>query len=166
MFTGAVQSSLHRGNRGSQGFGDFAVAAAFLDQGEQCAILGAELIQRMAKGVEFLGIHRAIRLRNILMLRGEGQKDTAKFLAAKMIDASIAGQAEKPGFKLGRSLQAVECANHFDENLLSYVFDGIAAAGDGVDKPGDPPLVADDKVALGRLVADLSPADEFNQGAR
>jgi len=94
VLTRTVEASFHRGDTGGKDFGDLRMAAAFLNQGEQGAILGAELVERVAQGIEFLGINRARGLRDILVLDPERQKDPAEFLATELINAGIAGETE------------------------------------------------------------------------
>lgn len=94
VLAGAMQPSLYRRDAGGENVGDFGMAAAFLNQGEQGAILGAELVERVAQGIEFLGINRARGLRDILVLDPERQKDPAEFLATELINAGIAGETE------------------------------------------------------------------------
>jgi hypothetical protein len=44
VFTRAMKASLHRGHGGIERLSDFRVAAAFLDEGKQGAILGPQLV--------------------------------------------------------------------------------------------------------------------------
>ena len=96
VFPGAVEPGFHGRDAGGKSFGDFRVAAAFLHEGEQRAILRTELGECVAEGIEFLGIDGARRLRNVLMLVAEGHENAAKFLAAELVNAGVAGEAEEP----------------------------------------------------------------------
>jgi len=118
MFTGSMQSSLHRGNCRVQGLRDFPVAAPLLHKGEKGAVLRSKLFQSMFKCIKLLGINGPLGFRHVLVLGGEGKEDAAKLLAAKMVDAGVSGQTEKPGLELRGSLEPVEGANHFYEYLL------------------------------------------------
>lgn len=96
MFTGAVEASFHRGDAGIESFGDFGVAAAFLDQCEQRTILGPKLREGVPESIELLGIDRAGRLGNVFVLFTKREKDAPQFLTAELIDAGIARQPEEP----------------------------------------------------------------------
>ena len=100
------------------------------------------------------------------MLFSERKENTPKLLAPKMIDAGVAREPEEPGLKLGRRLEPVNRPHHLDEDLLGQVLDGIAATGDGIDKPRHPVLVADDELALSGFVSPLSSANEITEGGR
>jgi hypothetical protein len=161
-----VEASFHRGDTGIESFGDLGVAAPLLDEGEQCAILRTKLGERVAQGIELLGIHRARRLGNIFVFLAEGQENAAQFLPPQLVDAGVPRQTEKPGFELRRRLQAIDRANHFDENLLRQIFDVIASTRHGVNKAGNPMLVADNELSLGGFVALLSPPNQVGQRSR
>ncbi len=104
MFARAVEASFHRGDTGIESFGNFRVAATFLHEGEERAILRAELGERVAERIELLGIDRAGRLGDVLVLITKRQENPAQFLAAELIDAGVAREAEQPRFKLCRRL--------------------------------------------------------------
>jgi len=166
VLAGAMQPRLYGGDAGGENFGDFRMAAAFLDQGEQGTILGTELVERVAEGIEFFGINRARGLGNVLVLGPERQKNPAEFLAAELINAGIAGETEQPGFELGRRLETIDGPDHLDEDLLGKIFDIIAASGHGVHETGHPMLVADNELPLGVFIALLSPTDQGSQRGR
>ncbi len=166
MLAGAVEASFHRGDAGFESFGDFGVAAALLDEGEQGPVLGPELGQGMAQRIEFLGVDRAGRFGNVFVLLAERQENAAEFLAPQLVDARVARETEKPRFELRRRLEPVERPDHLDEDLLAEVLDVIAAAGHGEDEPGHPVLVRHDELPLGRLVAPLGAADQFDKIGR
>ena len=142
------------------------MAAAFLHQGEQGAVLRTELIQGMAEGVEFLGVDRARGLRHIFVLGRKRKEDSAQFLAPEVIDAGVAGEPEKPGLELGGCLQPIDGPDHLDENLLGKVLDGVAPARNRIDKSRHPMLIANDEVTLGVFVAALGAADKVDQRGR
>lgn len=166
VLAGAMQPRLYGRDAGGENFGDFRMAAAFLNQGEQGAILGTELVERVAQGIEFLGVNRARGLGNILVLGPERQKYPAEFLAAELINAGIAGETEQPGFELGRRLETIDGSNHLDEDLLGKIFDIVATSGHGVHEAGHPMLVADNELPLGVFIALLGPADQCSQRGR
>ena len=166
VFARAMKASLHCGNAGIEGLGNFGVAAAFLHEGEERAVLRAELGERVAEGIEFLGVDGARRLGDVFVLVAEREKNAAEFLAAKLVDAGIAREAEEPRLKLRRRLQTVERADHLDEDLLGQILDVIAASSHGVNEAGDPVLVGDNELPLGIFVALLSPADKVGQCGR
>jgi hypothetical protein len=161
-----MEASLHRGDAGSEDGGDFRMAAAFLDQSEECPVLRPQLLQSVAEGVKFLGIHRSGRLGHVFVLGGKGEKDPPELLAAEMVDAGVAGEPEKPRLELSGSLKAVQSPNHLDENLLGDVFDRVAPARNGVNKPGHAMLVADNEVVLRPLLPPLCAANEVDQCGR
>ena len=166
VFAGTMKASLHRGDTGLESLGNFRVAAPFLDESQQGAVLRSELRQRMAQRVEFLGIDSSGRLGNIFMLLAEREKNPPQLLAAELVDAGIAGEAEKPRLKLRRRLEAVEGPDHFDEDLLGQILHIIASSGHGVNKAGNTMLVTDNELPLGVFVAFLSPADKVSQCGR
>jgi len=166
VFARAVEASLHGRDAGLEGFGDFGVAAALLDEREERAVLGTELREGVAERVEFLGIHRPGRLGDVFVLVAERQENAAQLLAAELVDAGVAREPEEPRLELRGRLQAVEGADHFDEDLLRQILHVIAAAGHGVNEAGHPVLVADNKLPLGDFVALLSPADKVGQCGR
>jgi hypothetical protein len=166
VFPGAVQTGLHRRNTGGKDFGNLGVAAAFLHQGEQRAILWTKLREGVTQSVEFLRVHCAGRFGNVLVLQAEGQKDPAQLLPAELINAGIARKPEEPRFKLGGSLEAIERTNHFYEHLLGKIFNIIRPAGHGIDKTSHAVLIADDELVLGGVIALLSPPDQISQRSR
>jgi hypothetical protein len=166
VFARPVKASLHCGDAGRKDFGDFGMAAALLDQREQGAILRPELAERMAEGIELLGVNRAGRFRDILMFLSEGQKDPTQLLAPQLIDAGVPREPEQPRLELRRGLQPVERPDHLDEDLLGQVLHVIAAAGHGVNEACDPVLVADNELPLGSFVALLGSANEVSQRGR
>jgi len=166
VFARAVEASFHGSDAGFEGLGDLGVAPPLLDEREEGAVLRAELGEGVAERIELLGVHRTGRFGNVFVLLAEGQEDPAQFLAAELIDASVAREAEEPRFELRRRLQAVEGPDHLDENLLRQILHVIAASGHGVDEAGDPVLVGDNELPLGGFVALLSPADKVGQRGR
>src|SRR4051812_23357179 len=64
MFARTVKASFHRGDTGGKDFGNLGVAAAFLHERQQRAILGAQLRERVTQCIEFLGINGPSRLGN------------------------------------------------------------------------------------------------------
>jgi len=98
------------------------MAATLLDEGKERPVLGPKLRQRVPECIEFLGIHGAFRLGHIFMLRGEGQEDPAQLLAAEVVDAGVARQAEEPGLELLGGLKPVQGADHFNKYLLGNIF--------------------------------------------
>jgi hypothetical protein len=166
VFTCAVEASFHRGNTGIESLGNLGVAAAFLDERKEGAILRPQLRQSVTQGIEFLGIHRPRRFGNVFVLLPEGQKNSAQLLPPQLIDAGVPRQTKQPRFKLRRRLQAIDGANHFDEHLLRQVLDVITSAGHGVNETGNPMLVADNELPLGDLVALLGPPNKIGQRIR
>ena len=162
MLPRAVQASLHRGHAGGEDRGDLGMAAPFLHEGEQRAILRPQVLEGVPQRVEFLGVDRSRRLGDILVLRGEGQEDPPQLLAAQLVDAGVAGETEKPRLELRGSLQAVDGADHLDEDLLAEVLHLIAAVGDGEDEAGHPVLIGDDELVQSLLVATLRAAHQVN----
>jgi hypothetical protein len=166
VFTSAMKASLHRGDSGIEGLGDFRVTAALLHQSEQSPVLGPELLKRMPERIEFLGIDRAGRLGDIFVLFTERQKDAAQLLPAKLVDAGVTREPEEPRLKLRRSLQAVDRAHHLDEDLLREIFDVIAPVGHGENETRNTMLVGNNDLPLGVFVALLSPANKVGQRGR
>lgn len=166
MLAGPVEASFDRGNAGLEGLGNFGVAAAFLDEGEQRAVLGPELGQGVAEGVEFLGVDRTRRLGDVFVLLAEGQENPPEFLAAELVDAGIAREAEQPGLELRRRLEPVERPDHLDEDLLAEVLDVIAPAGHREDKARHAVLIGHDELPLGRLFAPLGAAYQVDKIGR
>jgi len=82
VFASAMQAGFHSGDAGAECDGDFRVTAALLHQGKEGAVLGAELREGVAEGVELLGIDGTGRFRDVFMLGGEWGKDAAELLAA------------------------------------------------------------------------------------
>ena len=97
------------------------------------------------------------------MFVAKREKNAAQFLAAELIDAGVAREAEQPRLELRGRLQPIQRADHLDKNLLRQVLDVIAAISHGVDKAGDPVLIRNDKLALRALLAFLGAADERSQ---
>jgi hypothetical protein len=166
MLARAVEASFHRDDTGLKGFGDFGVAAAFLHQGEECAVMRAELGEGVAEGVEFLEAHGAGRLGDVFVFVAKRQENAAEFLAAELVDAGVAREAEEPRLELRRCLQPVEGTDHLDEDLLGQILHVIAAAGHGENEAGHAVLVSDNELPLGGFVALLSPADKVGQRGR
>lgn len=166
VFARAVEASFHRGDTGIESLGNLGMAAPFLHERKKSPILRPQLPQRVAQRIEFFGVHRAGRFGNILMLLPERQKDAPQLLAPQLIDARVPGEPEQPRLELRGSLQAIDGANHLDEDLLRQIFDIITATGHGVDKSSDPMLVADNELSLGVFVALLSPPNKFGQRSR
>ena len=163
VFARTVEASFHRGDTGLESFGDFGVTAAFLHESEERAILRAELGERVAESIEFLGVDGAGRLGDVFVFVAEGQKDAAEFLPAELVDAGIAREAEEPRFELCRRLQPVERPDHFDEDLLRQILHVIAPVGHGENEAGNTVLVGDNKLPLGVLMPFLSPANQVGQ---
>ena len=161
-----MQARLDGRYAGVEGLGDFGVAAAFLHEREKRAVLRAELRERVTERVEFLGVHRAGRFRDVFVLVAEGEKDAAEFLAAQLVDAGVAREAEEPRFELRGRLETIERADHLDKNLLRQVLHVIAAVRHGVNKAGDAVLVGHDEIALRALVALLGAANEVGELGR
>jgi hypothetical protein len=166
LFSGPVQTGFHRGHAGIQRLGDFGMAAAFLNQGQEGAIVGPQLVQGVAEGVELLGIDGAGRLGHILVFRGKGKEDPPQLLAAEMVDAGVAGQPEQPGLELSGSLQPLQGPDHLDKNELGQILDRIAATRNGINKARDPVLVANDEIVLRPFLSPLGAADKFDQFGR
>lgn len=165
-FPGPVQAGFDHGDTGTRNFRHFHLTAAFFRQGEQGAVLGTELSQGMPQRIEFLRVHRAGRLGDILVLGAKGQENAPQFLPAELVDAGIARQPEKPGLELRGFLQSVDRPDHFDENLLRQVFHIIAPRCHGVDKPRHPMLVVDNDLPERDFVALLRSADKIRQRGR
>jgi hypothetical protein len=166
VFARAVEASFHRGNTGVESLSDLRMTASFLDECKQSSILRPQLPERVTQRIEFFGIDGTRRLGNIFMLLAERQKNTPQLLAPQLIDARVARESEQPRLELRRRLQAIDGANHFDEDLLRQILDVITSTGHGVHKAGNPMLVADDKLPLRAFVALLSTANEFGQRSR
>jgi hypothetical protein len=166
MFTGAMEASFHRSNAGIESFGNLRVAATFLDQRQQRAILRPELGERMTQRIELLGIHRAGRLRDVFMFFAKREKNAAQLLAAELVDARVTRQPEKPRLELRRSLQTIEGSDHLDENLLGEVLDVITSTSHSVNEAGDSVLVTDNELPLGGFVALLSSSHEIGERSR
>jgi hypothetical protein len=166
VFSCPVQSRFYGGDTGTKRDGDFRMTPAFLHESEEGAVLRAKLVERVAEGVEFLGADGPGRFRDIFVLRAERCKNPTQFLAAEMVDAGVARQAEEPRLELRRGLKAVERPDHFDENELGDILDGVAPSHDGIDKPSHAVLISNDELPLsGRLTA-LRAADKFDRKGR
>ena len=167
LFAGAVEAGFEGDNADAGGVGHFLLAAAFLGKGDEGAIGGFEFGEGVAEGVEFLAIHgrRGFGDFEVFFLFERGKK-ALPALAADVIDAGVAGHTEEPGFELGGLIETWERADHFDENNLGEIFDGITAAGDRVDETGDAILIGDDECALRVLAALLRLTDEVRQCRR
>ena len=159
VFTRTVEASFHRGDTRIENLGDFRMAAAFLHEGEERAVLRPQLRQRMPERVQLLRIDRAGRLGDVLVLLAKGQEDPAQLLPAQLVDAGVAREAEEPGLELRGGLEPVDRPDHLDENLLGEILHVVAASGHGVDETGHPVLVTDNKLPLSALVALLSSPD-------
>jgi hypothetical protein len=166
VFARAVKASFHCGDTGGKYVSNLGMAAALLDQRQQGAVLRAELGQRVAESVEFLGVHGTRRFRNVFVFLAERLENAPQLLAAELVDAGIAREAEKPRFELRGSLEPVDRPDHFDEDLLREVLDIIAPIRHGVNKSSHPVLVADNELALGCFLALLSPTNEVGQRSR
>ena len=166
VFAGAVQAGFHGGNARIECLGDLGVTPAFLHEREEGAVLRTKLRERVAEGIEFLGVDRAGRLGDVFVLVSEQQKNEAEFLATELVDARVAGETKQPGFKLRGSLQTIQCPDHLDKDLLGQVLDVIAAIRHGVNKASDAVLVGHDEFALSPLVALLGAADEVGELGR
>ena len=166
VLPGAMQPGFHCRNAGGKDFGNLGVTAALLDEGEERAILGPQLRESVAQGVEFLGVDGAGRLGDVFVFGAKGEKNATQLLPAELIDAGVPSESKEPRFKLGGRLEAFKGTNHFYEHLLGEVFDVIRATGHGIDKPGHAMLIIDDELMLGGLIALLSPADQISQRGR
>ncbi len=166
VFPRPMEASFDGGDARVERLRDLGVAAAFLDEGEQGAVLRAKLGERVAERVEFLGVDRAGRLGDVLVFLAKREKNAAEFLAAELVDAGVAREAEEPRLELRRGLQTVERADHLDKDLLRQILHVIAASGHGVNEACDPVLVGNNELPLGPLVALLSPADKVGQRGR
>jgi hypothetical protein len=166
VFTGPMKASLHRGDGGIERESDLRMAAPFLHEGEQGAILRAKLSQGVPQRIQLLGVDGAGRLGNIFVFLTKREEDAPQFLPPQLVDARIARQPEKPRLKLGRGLQTVDRPDHFDKDLLGQIFDVIASVGHGVNETRDPVLVGDDDLPLSVLIAFLSPANKVGQRGR
>lgn len=142
------------------------MAAPFLHQGEQSAVLRPQLGERVAQGIEFLRVHGARRFGDVFVLLAKREENPAQLLTPQLVNAGVAREPEEPRFELRGSLQANQRANHLDENLLGQVLDVVTSSSHGVNKTGHPTLVADNELMLGDLVALLSPADQVSQRRR
>ena len=118
----------------------------------------AQVLERVPQGVELLGVDRAGRLGDVLVLRGERQEDPPQLLPAQLVDAGVAGETEQPRLELRRGLQAADRADHLDEDLLAEILHLVATVGDGEDEAGHPILIRDDEVMQSLLVAALRAA--------
>ena len=166
MFARAVEASFHRGDTRVERFGNFSVTAPFLDQRKQRAILRPQLGERVTQCIELLGIHRAGRLGNVLVLLAKGQKNPPQLLPPQLIDAGIPREPEQPRLELRGRLKAIDGTHHLDKHLLREILDVITSTGHGVNESGDTMLIADDKLSLGGFVAFLSPPNEIGQRSR
>lgn len=166
VFAGTMKASLHRGHGRIQSFSNFSMAAAFLHERQERAVLRPKLSERVAQGVQFLRIDGPGRLGDVFVLFAKRQEDATKFLPAELVDAGVAREAKKPRLELRRGLQTVDRADHFNKDLLGQIFDVIAPASHGVNKASDPMLIGDDELALGVFVALLSPANKVGQRGR
>jgi hypothetical protein len=166
MFPGAVEASFHRSDTGVQSLCYFGMTAPFLNEREKGSILGPQLTQCMTQRIELLRVHRSSRLRNVFVLLAEREKDSPQLLPPQLIDTGVPRESEQPRLELGRSLQTIERADHFDENLLGKIFHVITSTGHGVNEAGDPMLIADNELSLGGFVALLSPPHEVGQSIR
>lgn len=161
-----MKTSLHRSHGRIERVGDFGMAAAFLHESEERAVLRPELGQRVTQGIQFLRIDRPGRLGNVFMLLAKREEDAPKLLPPELIDAGVARETKKPRLELRGSLQAINRPDHLDEDLLGEIFDIIAPVSHGVNKASDPMLIGDNELALGVFVALLSPANEVGQRGR
>ena len=166
MFTRTVEASFHRGNTRREDIGNLGMASAFLDQRKQRAVLGPQLGQGVAQGVELLGSDRAPRFGNVFVLFAEWQKNPPQFLPPQLIDARIPREPEQPGFKLGGCLQMLQGADHLDKDLLGEILHIIASPGHSVNETSHSMLVADNEIPLGALVAFLGPPHKVFQCVR
>jgi hypothetical protein len=141
-----MKAGLHGGDARTKSDGDLGMTTAFLHQGEQGAVLGPKLIEGMAKRIMLLGVHGSGGFGDVFMLGCKGRENSAKFLTPKVIDTSVACQTEKPRFKLRRSLETVDGADHFNENKLGDVLDRVAPTDNRVNKTRHSMLVSNDKL--------------------
>ncbi len=162
----AMKTGLHRGDADVEDFGNLGVAASFLDERKQSPVLRPELGERMAQRVKLLGVDRAGRLGDVLVLLPERQENPAQLLPAQLIDAGVAREAKEPRLKLRRSLQAIDRPHHLDEDLLRKILHVIAPACHGVDKTGDAVLVEPDELPLSGFFAFLGSPHDCGQLGR
>ena len=166
VFARAVEASFHRGNTGIKSFGNFRMTTPFLDECKQRAVLRPQLSERMPQRIELFGIHCSRRLGNVLMLLPKRQENPPQLLPAQLIDAGVAREPEQPRLELRGRLQPIERADHLDENLLREILDVVTSSGHGVNKAGDPMLIADNELPLGDFVALLGPPHKVGQRIR
>lgn len=161
-----MEAGLHGGDAGAERARDLGVAAAFLHQREEDAVLRAKLGESVAESIELLGIDGAGGLGHIFVLGREGEKNAAEFLPAEVVDAGVAREAEEPRLELLRRLKPRQGADHFDKHELREILDRITPPDDRINKTGHAVLVGDDEVALGLGVFALGAADEVDQWGR
>jgi hypothetical protein len=167
LFAGAVEAGFEGDNADAGGVGHFLLAAAFLGKGDEGAIGGFQFGESMAKGVEFFTAHGRGGFGNFeVFLRIERGKESLPALAAEVIDAGVTSHAKQPRLKLGGLVETWKRADHFDENGLGEIFDGITASGDGIDETGDAILIGDNQGALRVLAALLRLTDYVRQRRR
>jgi hypothetical protein len=163
LLPGTVEARLHGGNTRAKNFGNLRVTTPLLHEGKQSPVLRAELSEGVSQGVEFLRVYRSRGFRDVLVLVRKGQEDPPEALPPQLVDASVARQAEKPRFELGRRLQAVDRADHLDEDLLTEVLDDVAPVGHRKDKARHAVLVRQNELTLSGLVAPLGPTHQLDQ---
>ena len=100
------------------------------------------------------------------MLLAERQKNSTQLLPPQLIDARIPREPEQPRLELRGRLQAIDRADHLDEDLLREILDVITSTRHGVNESGNPMLVADDELTLSGFVALLSPPNEVRERSR
>jgi hypothetical protein len=166
MLTCAMEASFHHGDTGVESFSNLGMAAPFLNQREQRAILRTQLSQRVPQRIEFLGIHRPRRLWNIFVFLAERQKNPPQLLPPELIDARVSREAEQPRLELRRCLQTIDGSNHLDEHLLRQVLDVITSASHSINEAGHTMLVTDNELPLGGFVALLGSPHEVGQRIR
>ncbi len=142
------------------------MTAPFLHEAEQGPVLRPELGERMAQSVELLGPDRALGFGDVFVFRRKRREDTSQFLAPEVIDTGVPREPEKPRLKLGRRLEPGQRADHFDKDKLGDVLDGITAADDRIDKPGNAVLVSHDELALGIGLAALRASNKIDRRSR
>jgi hypothetical protein len=166
VFSGTVEASFHGGDGRIERFGNLRMAATFLHEREQSAVLWTQLFERVPQGIQLLGADSTGWLRDVFVFLPERQKYPAQLLAAQLVNAGIARQPKEPRLELGRCLQTVDRSYHLDENLLGQILHVIASIGHSVDEPRNAVLIGNNNVPLGVFVPFLSAANKVGQRGR
>jgi hypothetical protein len=166
LFARAVQAGFDGSDRGAGDGRHLGLTAAFLCEREKDAVFGLQLLQGVVEGVQLGGINRGAGFGYGFVFGLNWGEESPPFFTAEVINATVACEAEKPGFKVFGIVEPVERPKHFDENDLGNILNGVAAARDGIDKAGHPLLVADDERALGVIATLLGLAYDVGQNGR